>query len=183
MISVLELTIDGQPGIYSLDDDGSLVQGADIQASDCKEPVEAAAAKGTEATAAVAPTPLGTKIFTVQSPTYSKSDTQGSFTGQFTPGQAHKVAFSYRISAALQAIISGSVYESVTRTPGKGSCYDIHGPVAKNYLFHWSCGNKLDKKYVLDGSLSFPVNVGGNPGTGQILWRFNYEVAGGGSHG
>jgi len=178
--STLSITLDDEPGkVYSLDDNGNLVDGPLVQASDCASPVVDGG--GLVTAAAAAPVVLGSKTFTGASPTFSKTDTQGSFTAQYSySSKTDAVAFGYQVSTALRALATGVATETVKRNADTGSCGDHH-VVAVSYHFHWTCGSpRLNYQYYLIGDINFPIKApAGMVGKAEILWRFNYKIGSG----
>ncbi|WP_328989547.1 hypothetical protein OG394_25255 [Kribbella sp. NBC_01245] len=100
------------------------------------------------------------------------SDTNGSLTLQYTCSTRDSLAWSYRISAAVQAIIVSNVAERGLSWWVNGVEKPRNAPhnVHKSYLFHGTMtGATRGTRVEYQDYLSFRHNLGGG-GTGSITW-------------
>ncbi|MEV7318702.1 hypothetical protein [Streptomyces sp. NPDC093970] len=146
------------------------------------------AAVGSAALAAVlalgaVPAHAGTQhgkfTFKVSDPYYKKTDANGTFTGQVnmagTVGRSAPMAWSFRTSPAVQAIATGRMTCSAGHM--QSPYHDSHANVAVNYFWHSSVpDNRRNKDYTLYGNCTFRVNVGGQTGTANLGFSFNYSL-------
>lgn len=118
----------------------------------------------------------GYKTFTLDSPTFTASDSQGRFTAQVRYANTKlPVQFHFRLSSGLRAVAVGGRTAVGRRTP-VNCTYDKRG-VGARYEFHWSCSShSKNTKYDWRGTYAFDVNVGGRTGRAVVTNRFGYVV-------
>lgn len=145
------------------------------QADGCNH-VQVGTPGGLRVSAAAAAEISGYKTFTLDSPSFSKSNSHGKFDAQVTYSNSKlPVAFGFKLSAGLRAIATGTVTAKGARAPG--NCSYSKKSVAASYSFHWSCPTHAkNKRYDWAGSYVFRVNVGGNNGTATVTNRFGYVI-------
>ncbi|EHN76306.1 hypothetical protein SMCF_4200 [Streptomyces coelicoflavus ZG0656] len=121
----------------------------------------------------------GKHTFKMSAPSYKRTDSNGTFTGQVnmagTVGKPAHMAWSFRTSPKVQAIATGRM----TCTAGHMQLpyHDKHTNVAVGYFWHSSVpGNRRNKNYTLYGNCTFRVKVGGKTGTANLGFRFNYSL-------
>ncbi len=168
-VQAFTITLDGQPGTYTLNDDGTLIQGApEVTKEDCA---------GTDAARqeAVAAIDFGVrKEFTSGSRAYSTADSNGAFSAQYTPGAATLIAWGYNVNPVLTAVATGNSTTVVDRQPGNCHYMKVQGAA---YVWHGTCINHaFSTNYDLNGTLSFPINVAGVNGHADIAWTFKYLI-------
>ncbi|WHP16619.1 hypothetical protein [Cellulomonas sp. ES6] len=169
-IQAVAIKLEGDAATYALDDAGELVaSGPDVTTDGCVDATD----PGTITPMAIS---YGSKTFTLASPSYSKSDTNGIFSSQVTYGNTRSLAWAYSLSPALKAISTGNATATVSRAPGNCS-YHKTG-VTTAYLFHGSCPtHAYSTAYTLNGAVSFPIQVAGVNGTADVAWTFNYRIS------
>ncbi|WP_146067888.1 hypothetical protein [Streptomyces sp. Ru72] len=124
-------------------------------------------------------TQQGRFTFKVSDPYYTKTDGNGTFTGQVnmagTVGRPAPMAWSFRTSPAIQAIATGRMTCSAGHM--QLPYHDSHANVTVNYFWHSSVpNNRRNKNYTLYGNCTFPVQVGGRTGKADLGFSFNYSL-------
>lgn len=168
VVSSLSIDLESDDSIYSIDARGDLVDGPSVSQSDC-------AGENSTGPISRASVALGSKTFTSSARTFTKTDTNGTFNGQYTPSSGHTVAFGYSVAAPLRAITTGPATAKVSRTPAAGTC-SYSKTQAISYGWHWSCSTPFAQSQALRGVWTFPIQVSGVNGTATIDWVFNYRV-------
>lgn len=117
--------------------------------------------------------------FKMSAPSYKKTDSNGTFTGQVnmagTVGKPAHMAWSFRTSKKVQAIATGKMTCSAGHM--QLPYHDKHTNVAVSYFWHSSVpSNRRNKDYTLYGNCTFRVKVGGKKGTANLGFRFNYSL-------
>ncbi|MFE3175668.1 hypothetical protein ACFXPA_23745 [Amycolatopsis sp. NPDC059090] len=111
--------------------------------------------------------------FTQDNTTFDATDANGRFTGQAVtfPGRAVPMAWSFRISPAVQAIAVSSM--NCTAGHMQLPYHDAHSNIPVDYFWHSTVqGNKSDNTpYDLYGSCVFKVK---NNGTANLKFTFHY---------
>ncbi|MFJ8648948.1 hypothetical protein ACIRNI_22860 [Streptomyces sp. NPDC093546] len=121
----------------------------------------------------------GKHTFKMSAPSYAKTDSNGTFTGQVnmagTVGKPAPMAWSFRTSKQVQAIATGKMTCSAGHM--QLPYHDKHSNVAVDYFWHTSVpNNRRNKDYTLYGNYTFRVKVGGKTGTANLGFRFNYSL-------
>lgn len=150
----------------------------------CAHPAEVRSADGFAAFVAPSAPPTvspmanvnGYKTFTLRDPAFAVSNSHGRYNAQVNYSNANRpVAFSFVLSSGLRAIATSSVTARQTRNPGNCS----YGPKVQGaaYVFHWSCpSHTVNRRYDMNGSFVFRVNVNGSSGTATVTTAFGYVV-------
>ncbi|MFE5677821.1 hypothetical protein ACFQ7B_21310 [Streptomyces erythrochromogenes] len=121
----------------------------------------------------------GKHVFKMSAPSYQKTDSNGTFTGQVnmagTVGKPAVMAWSFRTSPKVRAIATGKM----TCKAGHMQLpyHDSHSNVPVDYFWHSSVkDNRRNKDYTLYGNCTFRVKAGGRTGTANLGFRFNYSL-------
>lgn len=113
--------------------------------------------------------------FTQSNTTFDDSDSNGRFTGQAItrPGSAVPMAWSFRISPAVQAIAASSM--NCTAGHMQLPYHDTHNNVGVDYFWHSTVpGNQSNNTlYDLYGNCTFRVV---NNGTANLKFVFHYSM-------
>ena len=113
--------------------------------------------------------------FTPANTTSDDSDRNGRFTGQAqtNPGHPVPMAWSFRISPAVQAIATSPM--DCTAGHMQLNYHDTHAAVPVDYFWHSTVpGNQSDNtKYDLYGNCTFRVQ---GPGTANLKFVFHYSM-------
>lgn len=113
--------------------------------------------------------------FTQAHTTFDDSDRNGRFTGQAqtNPGHAVPMAWSFRISPAVQAIATSPMDCSAGHM--QLNYHDNHPAVPVDYFWHSTVqGNQSNNtKYDLYGNCTFRVQ---GPGTANLKFVFHYSM-------
>lgn len=114
--------------------------------------------------------------FTPAHPRFHKTDHNGKFSAQVTyKSKGLPMAWSFRLAEALQDIATGEMNCKASLEGTKR--YHDHHVIPVNSLWHSTVpGNKYDVKYVLQGTCTFPVEVGGQPGTATVSFKFHFVI-------
>ena len=165
------ITLDGDDATYTLNDQGALVESSpEVATEGCVE--EASPADpDLITTQAVA---IGNKDFTYASPGFTATDGNGTFVAQSNT-VTRTLQWGYNVSGPLRVIATGTAAASVVRVPA--DCTYNKVGVSAAYAFHGSCPTHTwGTPYKLNGVITFPIQVAGNPGTATIDWVFNYRI-------
>lgn len=161
--SRLEVRLVGDAAVRGMDSRGWL---ADQPATaECSGPQGAAAS-----------TSFGSKTFLPSSPSYSRTDSNSSFSAQTTFTAGYPTAFGFTVNPLLASFASGPVTRAYASRAPANCTYNKPG-VSVYYPFHWSCpGQTTGRGYTFTGQWSFPILVSGTRGTATISWQFNYII-------
>lgn len=171
-VADVSVVMDGQTRAIGIDPvTGRLTANSSASADDCGSVTEAGSHSPS--------TPqddFGSKTFTSQAPTYTKTDANSTFNAQTNFVAGLPTAFGFKVSPALvAAAISPVTTATATRTP-PNCTYNKPG-VEVAYPFHWSCSRQsAEVAYHFAGKWVFRVEIGGQTGTATINWKFDYII-------
>ncbi|MCP3804286.1 hypothetical protein NLX83_33960 [Allokutzneria sp. A3M-2-11 16] len=119
--------------------------------------------------------------FASPSPSYKRTDSNGTFTAQvsarWTSSSAVTVPWAFTVAPQVRAIAAGRM----TCKAGHMQLpyTDHHRNIAVTYTWHSSVPkNARNKNYDLWGHCAFPVKVGGKTGMANLRFTFAYKVSG-----
>lgn len=165
--SSLTIRFDDETTAHTLDARGRVIPGPGLpRITDCFRERSSPAARTVK---------LGTWDFTPRKRSYSKSDSNSTFTAQ-SPVSPATLAWSWRPSIGVRKIARGTtITATVERSPG--NCFYSKPGVSLDYFFHSSCRNHAYySTYKLRGHWTFRVSVNGQKGTAYLNWIFQYAI-------
>jgi hypothetical protein len=128
------------------------------------------------------------KVFYYDDNSYIDSDASITFSAQVTytsggrPFVSYPLAWVWSLAPAIRAIGTGTMGCSahLNRNGVVTPWHDNHPSLPLTYLWHASVPiNDIGAAYVLAGSCTFRVSVGGRLGTAVVSWTFDYVVSDG----
>ncbi|MFD7031384.1 hypothetical protein ACFWAR_25490 [Streptomyces sp. NPDC059917] len=133
----------------------------------------------TGATPAHAGVNQGSHTFKMSTPSYHRSDANGTFDGQVNMagnvGRNAPMAWSFTTSPTVRKIAVGPMNCKAGHMQLPYS--DSHPAVGVDYHWHSTVpNNRHNTNYTLYGNCTFRVKVSGRIGTANLGFRFNYSL-------